>query len=205
MIVSCFITALIRFEDGREVDVHRTGEEIAVAIDQIADPDQVVVDITEVMFVFLAEPGQVGDTAHQARKGVALWRDGLTHANQLSLHLEDLLQLPVVGLEKNCVLEFVDPVVERGQAGEEAIDEAVDDSIQQQRWLFHRSLGFAVASPNRGKRRTVFAMDRDEEAFRVKAMHLDQPVVVGSGAVDDDEDEVVVHVDLCSLVELLRV
>src|SRR5581483_4367226 len=31
--------------DRRQVDVHRTGEEVAVAIDQVADPDQMVVDI----------------------------------------------------------------------------------------------------------------------------------------------------------------
>ena len=36
-------------------------------------------------------------------------------------------------------------------------------------------------------------------------MHLDQPVVVGAGAVDDDEDEVVIAVDFGSLVKLLRV
>ena len=36
-------------------------------------------------------------------------------------------------------------------------------------------------------------------------MHLDQPVVVGRGAVDDDEDEVVVFVELGALVEVLRV
>ena len=36
-------------------------------------------------------------------------------------------------------------------------------------------------------------------------MHLDQPVVVGAGAVDDDEDEVVIAVDFRSLVELLGI
>ena len=36
-------------------------------------------------------------------------------------------------------------------------------------------------------------------------MHLDQPIVVGTGAVDDDEDEVVIAIDFRSLVELLRV
>ena len=34
--------------DGREVDVHRAGEQVAVGVDQIADPDQVVVDVAEV-------------------------------------------------------------------------------------------------------------------------------------------------------------
>ena len=36
-------------------------------------------------------------------------------------------------------------------------------------------------------------------------MHLDEPVVVGRGTVDDDEDEVVVVVDLRPLAELLGV
>ena len=48
-------------------------------------------------------------------------------------------------------------------------------------------------------------MDGDEEALRVEAVHLDQPVLVGDGAVDDEEDEVVVVVDLRALVEMLRV
>ena len=36
-------------------------------------------------------------------------------------------------------------------------------------------------------------------------MHLDEPVLTGSGPVDDDEDEVVVAVDFGSLIELFRV
>jgi len=36
-------------------------------------------------------------------------------------------------------------------------------------------------------------------------VHLDEPVVVRGGAVDDDEDEVVVLVDLRTLPEVLRV
>ena len=48
-------------------------------------------------------------------------------------------------------------------------------------------------------------MDGDEEALGVEAVHLDEPVVVGSGTVDDDEDEVVVVVDLRALAEVLGV
>ena len=48
-------------------------------------------------------------------------------------------------------------------------------------------------------------MNGDKEPFGVEAMHLDQPVVVGAGAVDDDKNEVVIAVDVRSLVELLRV
>jgi hypothetical protein len=36
-------------------------------------------------------------------------------------------------------------------------------------------------------------------------VHLDEPIVVGRGSVDDDEDEVVVVVELRPLVELLRI
>src|SRR5207244_1655134 len=53
--------------------------------------------------------------------------------------------------------------------------------------------------------RAVVVVDGDEEPLGVEAVHLDQTVVVGSGAVDDDEDEVVVVVDLRPLVEMLGV
>ena len=48
-------------------------------------------------------------------------------------------------------------------------------------------------------------MDGDEEPLRVEAVDLDEPVVVRDGAVDDEEDEVVVVVDLRPLAELLGV
>jgi hypothetical protein len=41
---------------------------------------------------------------------------------------------------------FVDAIVELGQDREEAIDEAVDDPIEQQRGPFDRLLSFCVAS-----------------------------------------------------------
>jgi hypothetical protein len=86
-----------------------------------------------------------GDAAHQARESVALWRHGLAHRDELSLQLEDLLQLVVVGLEKDRVFESVDAVVEHSEARKEAVDEAVENSVQQQRWLFHRPLALPVA------------------------------------------------------------
>ena len=94
-------------------------------------------------------------------------------------------------------------IVEGGEGREEAIDEAVDNPVQQQRW-FHRSLALPVALPDLCKGRTVLAVNGDKEAVRVIAMHLDQPAVVGSGTVDDDEDEVVVAVDFRPLIELLQ-
>src|SRR6266496_3075732 len=48
-------------------------------------------------------------------------------------------------------------------------------------------------------------MNGDEEALGVEAVHLDQAVLIGRGAVDDEEDEIVVILDLRPLLEVLRV
>jgi hypothetical protein len=36
-------------------------------------------------------------------------------------------------------------------------------------------------------------------------VHLDQPVLIGDGAVDDQEDKVVVVIELRTLAEVLRI
>jgi hypothetical protein len=48
-------------------------------------------------------------------------------------------------------------------------------------------------------------VDGDEEAFGIEAVHLDKSVRIGDGAVDDQEDEVVVVVELGTLAEVLRI
>ena len=50
---------------------------------------------------------------------------------------EDLLQLPVVGPEEDLVLEVVDPVVELREDREEAVDQPVDDPVEEQRRVLH--------------------------------------------------------------------
>ena len=62
-----------------------------------------------------------------------------------------------------------------------------------------------VALAHLGEGRCFVAVDGDEELLGVEAVHLDESVVVGDGAVDDDEDEVVVVVELRALAELLGV
>src|SRR5204863_6119952 len=107
--------------------------------------------------------GQFGDAAHQAREGVALWRHGLPHPVEESLHLEDLLELVLVGLQEDRVLEVIDAVVQRGEAREETVDEAVDNPIQQERWVVDRSLALPIAPADLCKGRTVVAMNGDKE------------------------------------------
>jgi hypothetical protein len=83
----------------------------------------------------------------------------------------------------------------------EAADQTVDDAIEQERGALCRLVQLVVAGAQFGEGGTVVAMDGHEEAAGVEAVHLDQTVAVGRGSVDDEEDEVVVVVDLCPLIE----
>ena len=185
--------------DGGEVDVHRAREQVAVGVDQVADSDQVVVDVAEVAFVLLAHSRKLGDAAHQGREHVPLRCDRLAHPDEESLHAEDLLQFLVACVEEGLVLELVDPVVEVGEDREEAVDETVDDPVEELAGVVDRPLALHVALPHLGECRRFVAMDGDEELLGVEAVHLDETVVVGDCAVDDEEDVVVVVVDLGAL------
>src|SRR5712691_8196055 len=56
--------------DRREVDVQGSGQKVSVRVDEIADPDQVIVDIAKVALVLLAHPRQATGPAHKAREQV---------------------------------------------------------------------------------------------------------------------------------------
>lgn len=61
------------------------------------------------------------------------------------------------------------------------------------------------ALPCLGERRRLVPADGDEEALRVVAVNLDEPILVGRVAEDDEEDEIVVVLALGALSEVLRV
>ena len=132
-------------------------------------------------------------------------RDRLAHPDEEPLHAEDLLELFVAGAEEGLVFELVDPVVEVGEYREEAVDEPVDDPVEEVAGVVDRPLALHVALTYLGEGGRFVAVDRDEELLRVEAVHLDETVVVGNCAVDDEEDVVVVVVDLGALSELLGV
>ena len=150
-------------------------------------------------------PGQLGATAHQTGKQVPLGGHRLPHSDEQPLHGEDLLQLLVAGVQEGLVLELVDPVVEVSQDREEAVYQGVDDPVEQQRRVVDRRPALLVAMPHLGEGRRLVSVDGDEEAFGIEAVHLDQPVLIGDGAVDDQEHEVVVVVELRTLAEVLRI
>jgi hypothetical protein len=51
----------------------------------------------------------------------------------------------------------------------------------------------------------VVAANGDEETLEIVAVHLDQPIAVRRSAVDDDEGEVVVLLDLGPVVDVFGV
>ena len=125
--------------DRREVDVHRAGEQVAVGVDHVADPDQVVVDVPEVALVVVGHAGERLDPDDDRGEEVALRRDHLAHRHERALHREDLLQLRIAGVAEDLVLERVDPVVDRLEPREEAVDETVDDGVQEPRRIARRA------------------------------------------------------------------
>ena len=172
--------------DRREVDVHRPGQQVAVAVDEVADADQVVVDVAEVPLRVRRHAGDLDDAGDDAGERVPLRADHLAPADQPALEAEQLLQLLVVGPLQHAVLEVVDAVVELGEAGEEAVGQHVDDHVQE-----HHALGRRLRLGGRPlaqvvERRAAVAVDGDEVRAAEEAVHLDETVLVLVGAVDDE-------------------
>ena len=79
--------------DRREVEIGRAGEQVAVGVDQVADPDQVVVDVAEVVALVELQAGELGDLVDRAGEQVALRGDDLAHRHELALEREQPLEL----------------------------------------------------------------------------------------------------------------
>ena len=77
-------------------------------------------------------PGIVEDAGGDAREEVALRGDDLAQAHERALDGEDLLELGVVGSLEDAVLDGVDAFVEFAEQGEEAVDQRVDDRVQDE-------------------------------------------------------------------------
>ena len=68
MIVSCFMTTFSRFDTVDRWVSSAPLSQIAVAVDQVADPDQVVVEVTEVAL------GLGGHARQDIRAAEQVWR-----------------------------------------------------------------------------------------------------------------------------------
>ena len=118
--------------DRREVEVGGAGEQVAVGVDQVADPDQVVVDVAEVVALVELEAGELGDLVDRAGEQVALRGHDLAHRDELTLQVEEPLQLLVGGVGEDGRLEVVDLAVDIGENGKEAVGERVEHPVEQE-------------------------------------------------------------------------
>ena len=110
--------------------VHGAGEQVAIGVDQVADPDQVVVEVAEVALVLRGHPLQEIHPGEQPGKHVAFGGDHLAEGHQRPLHREQLAELGLGRLLEDGVLQGVDPVVELGQHREVGVDQLVDDQVE---------------------------------------------------------------------------
>jgi hypothetical protein len=104
----------------------------------------------------------------------------------------------------NMSRSVVDAVVEVGKHREEAVDECVDDSVDEQDRVVEPLMPALVPLEELRERGSLVVVQRDQESLGVEGVHLDEPVRVRRRPVHDHEDEVVVVVDLGALMELLR-
>jgi hypothetical protein len=101
----------------------------------------------------------------------------------------------------------VDALVVVLERREEAVREAVQEPVEDDDRALELAGLALVALPEVVAARRVLSADRDEVALRIEAVHFDEPVGVGRrrGAVDDQEDEVSVLLQLRPLTELLGI
>jgi hypothetical protein len=118
------------------------------------------------------------------------------HLTPLDRPPREPVQLAVAGAAHLDDLPVVVPASER---------DLPDDPVQQQGRVLDLILPLRVPPPDLSEGRTVVMVNSDEEALRIKAVNLDEAVVVRSGTADDQEDEIVVVVELRPLPELLRI
>src|SRR5439155_13486295 len=121
-----------------------------------------VVHIAEVALFLLTHPGQLRHSPDDAREEVPLRRNDLAHPDEQQLNLEYLLQLRIVRVQEDLVLELVDTIVELGQDGKEAVNESVDDLVEQEWRILNGVLALAVALADLGEGGRVVPVNRDQ-------------------------------------------
>ena len=98
--------------------------------------------------------------------------DHFANADERALHLEQPTELGIGRPDQDRVLQLVDLVVEFGESREEAVDQAVEDGVQQHDQRVARVRGVPEALGERRQRRTRRVMDGHQVTFRVEAVHL---------------------------------
>src|SRR4051794_35877319 len=109
-------------------DLEHAGEAIAVGVDLLGDPHEVVVDVAEVVVgLVAAQAGQALDEVTTRREQVALGQDDPADVRELALELEDLREPICSRRAQRLVLHLLDALVDALHEREERVRERVED------------------------------------------------------------------------------
>ena len=142
--------------DDREIGVAAAGEQVAVGVDLVGDPDRVVVDVAEVVARVGFEAGDFEDVVDPAGEQVALRGDHPAQRDQLAAQRGDLLQLARVGPVEDLAVEpfhaVVEPLEDREEGVGEAVEHPVDDELLRARRLRVEAARALPPAPRRAAR-----------------------------------------------------
>ena len=191
-----------------QIRLEHAGEQVAKRLNLLDDAQKVVADVAEVLGELVGHESVVSadkilDRVHE--------RGGrLVELEHLPLEQVDALHRVDVGLREDLELHLPDVVVDAGDDGRVVVHHLVDDRVHDR----GRSAGDQVgpgldAAADVAQRAGLAVADDDDEAVadeHVDLAHLDLLGLVDvAGGLEHDEDRLVVHLELGSLVRVQSV
>ena len=129
-IVRTFMISFVRFEDDRKISVQGTADEVAEALDDVVDPDEVVVDIAKVDPVLGPDLGV--RVAGQTVEHFAHREGDPMQAQGAALDVEDPPQCFGSGVGKYLILSFINRVVEVLDRWQEFVNYLIQDAVEEE-------------------------------------------------------------------------
>src|SRR3954454_3661638 len=187
-----------------QVHIERIGEELAGVGDQVDGQHEVVADVVEgVMGLAGRHAEDALDRVGAGAEHVALGDDHLQEAEEAAPQLGDAPAVGARGVLERALLEADDLALDRAQQREDAFRERVEDAIDD------LVVGVRRLRPQGAQRGARRAVDGDHATGAEVHVDLDELGRARAGgirgAVEDDQQAVVVVVDLRPLAELARV
>ncbi len=161
-----------------------------------------VVDVKEIAFCLGRHAGQALDARGQPAEDLTLRGNRLAHRCEPAAHREDLRHLLVGRTLHDLGLDLLEPVVQDLEWGPEAVDEPVHDLVQDEHLVHALRECPPAARPGIVESRRLVLVHGDEKPLGVVAVNLDEPVLVGRPAEDDEEDVVLVVLEFRPLTEV---
>ena len=181
-----------------------------IAVDLVRDPDEVVVDVAEVVVTVGLQPRQIRDDLGLPGEQVPHRDDGPSQLQQQALEAERLLQLLAAAAGDDRVLEAVDLLVEVAEDREVAVHDHVDDLVDVVALGLGRR-GILQQRAHLAQILEALGVHGDDELAAEVAVHLLQRVVVlvlgvqFDRALQHEERPLAVHVELGALPHALGV